>query len=629
MTAADISCEVYVDGQRLADTAAEFLASIPTALAGLQMSWGRGTVVDQPDASVCSFTVADIGGDADFLSLLHVGHVVDVYAAGAIASSGPVDVAIDGSFEIATAANRVAAAGGTAVVDLANPAVGNRAILATPAAAAAMTVDVPPGPFSTAHTAWNTIPKIAAGQQWRITLQVALGAGCTATIAPAIFDDPAHRAPVATGPATAIPASPTATYRTITLDWTVLAASPAGWLGARLAITNTQRWVDAVGTWAAQTLTWRQIGSTWLDDLHVLAPAQAQRRVMVFSGRITDMTASNDTRLEVKVTAADRFADLGNDYIGDEPWLVQTIANRIKRIIALAATPFTVDVASWPGGRSVTWVDIDSQSVAGLLSDLATSADAVLWSVFAANRGFYLWVEDPSLRQAMAVLAIDTDTGLVVIVGNPRPANGVILTACDLARNVDWTQDVSDVLSIVDLTWLEQTTDTDGQPAPTERHIVLTDADAVEQFGQRRGGYSTQLVNAADGTTVAQRIMNRSRALGWRAAGVQWDTDLPREFADTDRATALTILAGYERIGLPVTINELPAWTPGGDTIGMFLEGGSYRYEGGRWIFDLTLSPAGLTGASIKWNQVNPAYRWRDFSPSIEWWNLAGVGAAA
>lgn len=626
---AGISCEVYVDGNRLADTADEYLESTPTAMAGLKVTWGRSTVVDQPDASTCSFTVGDVGGDADFLSLLHVGHVVDVYAAAAVSSgTAPVDVTVDGSFETAAPAARVYVAGGTATADTANPAVDGRSIRVAPTPVA--TVAVPPSPFSTSPTAWNPVPQVAAGQVWTVTLQVALGGVGTGTIAVGLFPSPAAHAATMTGPPVTIPAS--SGYQTVTATWTIPAGA-VGWVGAVLTTNTAPRWLDASGTWAAQTLTWQQTGATWIDDLHVLAPAGVTHRTMVFSGRITDLIAAGGGNgVQVDVTAVDRFADLGNDYIGDNPWLVQTISARVKRIIALAATPFSVDIATYPAGRSVTWVDIDSQAVAGLISELATTADAVLWSVFAANRGFYLWMEDPAQRTAISTLTLDGGSGLVVIVGIERPTGGVTISACYVAEDVRWEQDVSDVLSIVDLTWQEQTVDDQGQPSPTERHVVLTDPVAVAEFGQRRLGYSTQLVNATDGGAVAQRLLSRSRALGWKASGVTWDTNIPPadEFSDADRATAMTILNGAKRIGLPVVLTDMPEWTPTtDDVVPTYLEGGTYTFEHGRWLFEMTVSPSGLTGQSLKWNEVDPTYRWNQFSPSIRWVDMYGVGKAA
>jgi hypothetical protein len=621
MSDAGLGCQVYVDGARLADTAEAYVGSTPTVLTGLSLTWGRSTVVDQPDVSSCTFTVADKGGDADFLGVLHVGRIVDVYGSAEISGgTDPVDVIVDGSFEINDLAARIRYSGGTAVIDMTNPYDGDRAIRATPQPAVKITI--PPAPWSTDPTAWNAIPKAMVGQTWTVGVQLQLGTDLTATIQPVAFASPASSDGTPVGTAHQL-ATPSTNYQPLAATWT---ADQETWLGMVVTITGVRRWVDLVGPWTAQTWTWQAAGTALVDAASVLAPPQAAQQVLAFSGRITDLTASSTGgRVEVAVTASDRLADLGNDYIGDNPWAMQTIGTRVTRIVSLAATRFSVDIAAWPKARNVTWVDIDSQPVAGLLSDLATTADAVLWSRFLANRGFSLWMEDPGERQAMATLALVG--GVVEIVGQTRPGGGIAVSACDMLNDdVAWRQDVADVLSVVDLTWLEQTLDEEGMPAPTERHIVITDAAAVTSFGQRRLGYETQLVNATDGNTVATRLMSRSRSLGWMVSGMTWDTDAPIMWSDEDRATALRILNGTLRIGLPIVISDLPDWTPSGPSVPCYLEGGTYTYEAGRWVLAMNLSPAGLTGQSLTWAQTDPSFTWAQVDPDIAWFDMWGVG---
>jgi hypothetical protein len=394
-------------------------------------------------------------------------------------------------------------------------------------------------------------------------------------------------------------------------------------LGAEVALAAAVTWAQATGTWAAQTLTWRDLTYTRIDDMHVLAPPSASSRVLVFSGRITDLVARPAVEgVAVDVTATDLYADLANDYLNPGPWAAETIAARVARIVGLAATPVAVDVSTWPGGRLVSWVDVDNAPVAGLLAELATSADAVLWPVFGAARGFYLWMEDTALRQQLGTFILDAGSGKIIISTPPRPADAVSMSACDVGRDgVQWTQDVTDIASIVDVSWQAQTTDGGGQPSPTEMHVVQTDPAAFDEFGTRRLASATILANAADAVTVAGRLFNRTTDLGWRVTGIVWDTDLPAAFGDADRATALAILDGTRRIGLPLILEDLPAWTPGDAAPATYVEGGTYTYEGGRWALNLTLSPAGKTasGNAIKWRDVNAAYRWSDMSPSVTW----------
>jgi hypothetical protein len=290
-----------------------------------------------------------------------------------------------------------------------------------------------------------------------------------------------------------------------------------------------------------------------------------------------------------------------------------------------------------PGAFKVTWRDVDSQPAMGLLTELANTGDAVLWPAFAAAAGFYLWFEDPSLRQAVSMLAWNPDAGLVQITGNTAPTRGVVLTACELLEDpVDWVQDVTDVITRVNGTWQEQTVDDQGQPAPTERQFTVADTQAEKPrsqgglgYGVRALSYTTQLTSEPDLVTVANRVLARSRALGWHVDGLTWDTRIPLTFADADRDTLLTMLDGARRNGLPVTITDMPGWSPTGPSALTYLEGGEYSYSGGRWTLTTTVSPAGAGSYSATWQDMDPAWQWRQMDPSITWRQLWGVTTSA
>lgn len=629
-TTAAVDCEVWVDGARLADTAEAFLSLAPTALSGLSLTWGRATVVDSPDTSTCQLTVADRDSDGDYLDLLHVGSQLDVYAAG-LASSGtdPLDITTDGGFEYTklTDRARITAGGGALAYTTDTPAEGLRALRVL-ASGANPQVSIPPAPFSTKPSAWDLIPSVTAGDTWTVELKYRLGApGRTQTWGGvAIFTTPTGPGQSWTTSEQFADGSGWLQYRTTV---TIPADAPYGWLGARLAPVFA-RWSSpvTVGTWAAQPNAWEAWGRVDVDDLHVWAPPQPLLRVLTFTGRITNLAAGIEGgKVSVDVTAADWTADLANDEIGDIPWPAQTIKVRAARIAALSSRPFTLDIDAFPAARMVTYTDVDAQPVMGLLDDMATSADSLLWSAFHATRGFYLWMEDTALRQSLAVLSQDGGTGIVSITGNPHPTQGVVLSACDLPEDpVRFTQDVTDVITRVDAVWMEQTLDGQGVPAPTERHIVLDDAAAQDQWGVRRMSYTTQLTSAADGQTVAQRVLNRSRALGWKASGVEWDTRLPAQYTDALRGGLLHLLDGTRRIGCALAIQDMPQWSPSGDLLTAYVEGGTYTYADGRWQLSLNVSPMGTTGQSIKWNQVTPSYQWKQFSTDIHWWNMFGVG---
>lgn len=626
-----VSCEVWVDGTRLADTGADYAASTPTALAGLQLTWGRASIVDQPDTSSVSLTVADKDSDGDYLTRLHVGSTLDVYAAGdTTTGTDPVDITTDGGFELTPLNNRARITAGVGALSFTTDAFAGRQSLRTRNGASGSNpqVSIPPAPFSTAINAWDLIPSVTAGETWTVEFQYRLGVAgrvqCWGGVA--IYTTP-------TGPGQSWTTSNQLPDGSGWLHYsetvTIPSDAPYGWLGARLAPVYA-RWSSPVttGTWAAAPGAWEAWGRVDIDELHVWGPPEAALRVLVFTGRVTDLHATRTAeRVEVSLTASDWTIDLSNDEIGDNPWPAQTIKTRAARVAQLTQLPFTIQIDSYPGARTVTWVDIDAQPALAILTDLATSADALLWSAFHETKGFYLWMEDPATRQSLAVFA-DNGSGTIIITGNTRPANGVVISACDVIEDgVAFTQDVTDVLTRIDLTWQEQTLDGDGLPAPTERHIVIDDANAQASWGIRRLGYSTQLTTAADGQAIAQRVLDRSRALGWKASGIVWDTRLPVDgWSDSLRTGLMHLLDGTRRIGCALVITDLPAWSPTTEPqLAAYVEGGTYEFSDGRWKLSLNVSPAGMTGHSATWREMNAVWAWRQYDTHIRWQDCWGV----
>jgi hypothetical protein len=627
---ADIACQVYAGGTLLADTADEFLASVPTVLAGLSVTWGRNTIVDQPATTECAFTVRDKGGDADYLALLHTGHPVQIWASADLSSGdAPINIVVDGGFEDTTipVANRATAAAGSATYATDVVHSGVRALRVDGHAAGAARVFIGPIPFTAAADGWDDTPKTLTGQAWTIQAAVRPATAAVTTVAPWLATSP-----VPGGGGTHVLAGgvvPPGGWQTYAQTWTVSAADPAGtWVGVAVILSGFVAWADWPGTWAAQTGSWQDLGTSVVDDVAILAPPVAQRTVLVFTGRITSLTlqSGGGGGVSVDVTAADWTADLANDAIGDNPWLAEKVSARVPRILALTGSGVTATIDPFPAGQTVSWVDVDSQPAMDLLSQLAISTDSVLWSAWHGSRGFYLWFEDPASRSALRVLAVDPDTGFIEIVTGTRPSNGIYLPSCSLALDpIQVVQDVSDIVTRVDVGWQDQTLNDDGQPDPTDRNYLVVDADAETEFGQRRVQVSTQLTTQAAAVVIGDRVLARSRGLGWRASGFEWDTRLPQEFTDANRRAAMDLLDGTLRIGAPLVIDDMPAWSPSGPVLVSYLEGGTYSYQGGRWTFDLNLSPSGQSGASTRWVDLPNTWTWRMFDPGLVWLDLLGT----
>ena len=296
----------------------------------------------------------------------------------------------------------------------------------------------------------------------------------------------------------------------------------------------------------AATWTWQDVAAVYLDDVQVLAPAAGTpRTVLVFSGRITDVTASWDDTVRgpsVDVTAADFTADLANRDIGDEPWPAEPMADRFNRIIDLSEYPVTADIDGSITDIPVSWQDVDNQPATGLLQALAQTVDGVMWSAVHQTTGAYLKVEDPSVRAALYQLVMVDGVVQVVKIGE----GGTVLSACDVLRDpIQFEQDVSDIATRAAVSWLEQILDDKGLPATVEHTVTVIDADLEDIYGTRRISVTTQLTTSADAVDVANRLMARLTVRGWRASGFVVDDDHIDQAAQT-----LALLDGTSRIGL-------------------------------------------------------------------------------
>jgi hypothetical protein len=316
---------------------------------------------------------------------------------------------------------------------------------------------------------------------------------------------------------------------------------------------------------------------------------------------------------------------------------VQTVAARAARIIELTGMPVDVDVDAGVADVQLSGRDVDAQEALGLLRDIAQSAGAVLWPATHAATGPYLWLEDPTTRASVREFTWDDATGSIIIV-NPRdPGAGLaIISACDILRDpVVWRQSTGDVTTLVDVTWQEQTLDDDGLLAPTERHVTLTNDPAIAVFGVNRLSLGTELISEADATALAARLLDSASQLLWRVDGVTYDTLLVDDHIESlsahDRmATLMDLLDGTRRIGLGLSLIDLPTYAPiAGDTAGTYVEGGTYRYENDGWSLALKLSPTPSAGTSATWDEMLPGWAWDEMADGISWADATGTGVAA
>lgn len=644
-SATGVGCTLYVDGAALADSADDYTAdpTAPLALAGLQVAWGRTTTVDQPDVGTCTFEVLDRPGGPAFTSLLAVGRRVDVDASGQTFPDPTVSTFVDPGWEAGTVLPAVTAGTGTAARTNVTAHAGAWSLALRPAPERTLTALTPPAPFQVrpnAPDAWDPIPATSPGQAWSVAVALAAAPLVEVVITAVLFSGPYADAAGATLGQVARVWRPDPSV--LTTPWTAppavrLPVTVAGsWIGLRAAVTDRFTWdaFDPATSWADVDAgwAWSDFGVAYLDDAAVLAPAAGTAQtVRVFSGRVTDVQAGWDDGRRapvVKVTAADVAADLANRNVGDVPWLVEAMAVRFQRVLTLAGlSSVLAEIPATLGAALLSWQDVDSQGALGLLTDFTQSVDGILWVTTHRVTGPFIRVEDPAARPAFSKLALTG--GLIVIVPAP-PAGALALSACDVLRDpVTFTQDVADVTTRVEVTWQEQTLDEDGKPAPTDRSVTIVD-DTLEPpagpYGVRRLSLSTLLQAQAAAQTVAAAILARTSVTGWRADGLRITDGQSLTDADAaDTTLVLALLSGTDRLGLPLHLTDLPDWAPPAGW-GLFLEGGSYTFTGGAWTLDLTCSRAtGQGGGGSTWAQLDPAWAWEQWDPTIQWQDLAGV----
>jgi hypothetical protein len=88
----------------------------------------------------------------------------------------------------------------------------------------------------------------------------------------------------------------------------------------------------------------------------------------------------------------------------------------------------------------------------------------------------------------------------------------------------------------------------------------------------------------------------------------------------------MTLLDNNSRIGLLLSLVNLPDWTPVGAVVSLFVEGGTYEYAEGRWMLALDTVPSTGTGRSITYAQMPESVRDIDMDPTVSYADLLGVG---
>jgi hypothetical protein len=158
--------------------------------------------------------------------------------------------------------------------------------------------------------------------------------------------------------------------------------------------------------------------------------------------------------------------------------------------------------------------------------------------------------------------------------------------------------------------------------------VGVLDAAAETTYGARGLSVGTILTSSADASTLASGLAAAHQpSPSWRTAGLAWDladTDDPADPETVDLAARL--LDNKARLGLPIALTELPYWTPTAAAVSLYVEGGDYRFDRGRWILALTAAPATGLGGSMSFDTFTPSVRYVDLDRGVSYLDLIGVG---
>lgn len=354
-------------------------------------------------------------------------------------------------------------------------------------------------------------------------------------------------------------------------------------------------------------------------------------RYVVFAGRVTDLTATYDQGAGAAVCdviAADQLADLSNRFVGAEPWPAEKMWQRAHRIVRAVGLDPAVVLANIPEPQSslmVSRMDVDRQPAARLLQDLALSTGFVLWSSFnpTTNAQFMIF-EDPAARASLYVFGQDVTTLLWTV--TTGAGAGTPMTSCDvLEEPVSWRREVGDLITRVAVRWQDQTT----APGTTERTVSLIDTANETLLGARGLSIGTILTTSGDATSLASRLLAAHQPSdAWRTEGLTWDLAATETDNAASRSLAVTLLDNAARLGFAVALTDLPYWTPTAAATQLYIEGGDYRFDEGRWVLALQGAPATGLGGSLSYGSTDRSVRYADIDCGVSFLEMTGVGPA-
>lgn len=580
-----LGCKLTIGGTQITSTAHSLVADQPAALDGLRVTWGRSTRLDQPRPSTMSCTLILPTDPSQTLEEVAPGAEVTVTAAS---TTPPATTTVIG-----------------------------------PSSSTSRTTTSPyhlaPAALQTEGTrpeAWDHLPRVSPGALYTATFTTTLPPNTTLHIWSTYYTGPwaSTRTQVKVGQVT--------TSGTHTITWAPGPEYLGQWVGlAMVASPLGPTFAQHTSTFAQHTSTWATLGTYTLTRVTLTRDGILDRTATVFMGRITDAVLSWDSDLNrptLDLTCADFTSELANMRLGAAPYPIQTAKARIDTVLAALGGTIRSVIDPRPGSRTLARTDIDSQSPASILQNVATSTGAILWPSAHATLGSYYRLEDLSTRRALYQLRTTPD-GTAYIDASAKGSTPI--PAAAILRALDVERDTTDLATVVTVDWVETTRTADGATQDTTRTATATDTARLATHGYRRISIQTDLNTAAQAQALAEETLARSAAGGWTIPEATWE---PHLIPTQDPTDVLRVLDSTTRMGLPLLITGAAPWVPGAPSIPVYLDGGTYTHTRGHWTLGLKLTRASVPGDSLPWNALPPALDWPHMG-TITWSDISAV----
>lgn len=588
-----ISCTLIVDGAVVPGDRYHYATGDVVALDDLSVQWGRSSRLEQPRPASLSARIALPDYPAPVLEHFAPGRRVECIAdLGGFA---------DGEFEHVEIINDTRPRAKNIEND-------REDFQFAPAAFQ---------PTGQNPAAWNDLPRVNSDGTYSASVEISLPPGAKAVLYPMYYSGPWINAGTLGAPIARIDQSGSlkGTFR----------ADPrfygTAWVGLFVIVEPTGTpWKSAVGTWRNHSERWARFQEITITRARLEAQIVPLHRATVFTGRITDAPISFDEKMRrpvLTLTAMDFLAELANQRIGDKPFPRDYANTRARRIIDLSGRNIQMIMDPTLINETMAPKDIDSRTPAQELGTVAASTGAIMWPASHTATGDYLRFEDPAQRKALYSLTV-TDSGDLTI--DAAAGSVMDIPAATIHRDVRIERDLTDLATVVGVQWIDVTYLSDGTIDTTQRTAAASDEKRISEYGYRQISISTDLDSESSARTLARRTLDAAAAGGWLIPSARIDSRLP----GVNLNQIIRLLDSTTRIGAPIMITGAAPWIPGAPNIPAYIDGGSFRFTGGRWVLECQLTRASTRARSVTWADLPARVTWTS-AKSPTWADLSAA----